>query len=89
MDTLTSSSRILLFNEVRSEEDNCHQSHIMIGEIEAAYDLSKKGINIQLMVDCVEHVHILDGIIHQYDAQSEVKQLVSIDLDVSFRPFGV
>lgn len=39
------------------------------GEIIEALKLTKKGMNVNLMVDCVEHVKILDKIISEIDPE--------------------
>eukprot|EP01084_Bolivina_argentea_P173980 301366_1 len=69
-------------------------------DIEIAYKLSEKGIKISLMIDCVEHIRIIDEICNTLYCSSSTnisngpmnKLNICIDLDMSYRiqiPFNL
>jgi D-serine deaminase-like pyridoxal phosphate-dependent protein len=57
-------------------------------DMDLFYRLTKEGINIVLMVDLPEHVHLLTSTWKQRN-ETDVKAKVCIDVDVSYKPLGL
>jgi len=63
---------------------------VLDADLAAAWELLNQGHQITLMVDCVEHVKVLEKFAfrHQLGDEDEMCFRVAIDVDVAWRPLG-
>lgn len=61
-----------------------------VEELKIACNMTNRGASIRLMIDCVDHVKLIDNIISRNNwLQSQRKLKLCIDVDVSYKPFGL